>query len=173
MKTASYGMRLSRTACRNAEVIKVMKRTALKRYTPLRPRSMKNSRRPAESAYLKWVRSLACAVCGGANGKSEAAHTKVLGGGGIALKSDHKSAIPLCPWCHRLATDSYHASTPESRWAAYHDLDLQQLVADLNHQYEAMRAARKAALRRYVCDWAVVVGVLALIWLTLTLAGAL
>src|SRR5215217_8228817 len=102
-----------------------MKRTPLKRTvglrrkTPLRSSGRTHSVRP-DSRYLAWVRSLACLICGGAKGKSEAAHTKQLGPSGTAIKSPDRSTVPLCIWCHRLATESYHAITPESRWAAYH-----------------------------------------------------
>jgi hypothetical protein len=64
--------------------VSAMKRTALKRSTPLRrsstplrPRSRTNRRQPAETKYVRWVRTLACAVCDFV-GASEAAHTDVL-----------------------------------------------------------------------------------------------
>lgn len=128
-----------------------MKRTALKRgttplkrYTPLRPRSKNNSRPPAESNYLKWIRTLNCVVCGGANGaKSEAAHTLILGAAGCGRKSPNRSCIPLCPWCHRLDGDSYHSLTPESAWEEYHDVDLQQLVFDLNERFSRLKGNQR------------------------------
>lgn len=114
----------------------------LKRYTPLKQRSKRNSRRPAETNYLNWIRTLPCAVCDGAKGKSEAAHTSVLGRSGMASKATNRSCIPLCPPCHRLESDSYHQLTPEWRWADYHGLDLPCLVRRLN---EAFALRRKAA----------------------------
>lgn len=109
--------------------------TPLRRYTPLRQRSRTNARQPACSSYLKWIRTLPCAVCQGVLGKSEAAHTHQLEGSGMGRKSPNKSAIPLCIWCHRLNPDSYHALTPESRWAEYHGLDLPQVLSDLHVQF--------------------------------------
>ncbi len=53
-------------------------------------------------AYLKWIRTLDCCVCGGS--PSEAAHT---GERGLGQKGSDYEAIPLCTPCHRL----YHANT--------------------------------------------------------------
>ena len=122
-----------------------MKRTPLVRRTPLRPRSQTNSRQRAESAYLRWVRTLPCAVCD-LMGRSEAAHTNVLGRSGMGRKTSNRSVIPLCPACHRLKDDSYHQITPESRWADYHGLDLPELVHRLNECFALMRAARCRAI---------------------------
>lgn len=142
--------------------------TPLKRRTPLKQRSKKNSRPPAESSFMKWIRTLPCVVCGGAHGTSEAAHTNVLGKSGIGAKSPNRSTIPLCAWCHRLNPDAYHAITPESLWADYHHLDLPDLVRNLNEQYESKRAARKAALFSYLRQWAYALAACVLVWILWT-----
>lgn len=115
-----------------------MKRTQLRRFTPLRPRAVGKRRPPAETRYRAWIRSLPCAICDGAHGRSEAAHTTVLGGRGMAQKADNKSCIPLCPHCHTQADDSYHHITPEWRWADYHGLDLPELVHRLIAAWDLM-----------------------------------
>ncbi len=60
-------------------------------------------------AYLTWIRSLGCAVCG--KGRTErvrveAAHTSALGPRGLSQKSSDFSAIPLCFWDHVGGPDS-------------------------------------------------------------------
>ena len=125
-----------------------MKRCPLKRYTPLQQRSKTNSRPPANSGYVTWIRTLPCAVCDGKKGKSEAAHTKVLGRG--SRRSTNRSCIPLCVWCHTAGEDSYHQIQPESRWADYHGLDLPELVHRINACYDLMRANRGRASEEIV-----------------------
>ena len=115
----------------------------LKRKTPLRKSRPKKSE-PGSSAYLKWVRSLPCVVCNGARGKSEAAHTLILGNAGTGKKSTCKSCIPLCCWDHTLRFDSYHGIRPESEWAELHGIDLPALVQSLNDLYNAIRMKKAA-----------------------------
>jgi hypothetical protein len=120
-----------------------VKRSPLRRYTPLRARAVGKRRPPAETRYRAWIRSLSCVVCDGAHGPSEAAHTNALGCRGLGQKSDNRSCIPLCSHCHTGARDSYHQLTPESRWADTHGLDLHQLVRNLNASWDLSR--RRAA----------------------------
>ena len=56
------------------------------------------------SEYLRWIRTLPCAVCRATRGV-EAAHT---GPHGLGQKSSDLSAIPLCARHHRTGPDSYH-----------------------------------------------------------------
>lgn len=116
--------------------------TRIRRFTPLQQRSRTNKRPPAESAYLRWIRSLRCVVCE-ALAPNEAAHTKVLGRAGLSRKASNRSVIPLCAFCHRLAKDSYHQLTPEDRWASHHSLDLTGLVQRLNGCFELLRIERR------------------------------
>ena len=52
-----------------------------------------------DKKYLAWVRTLPCAVCG-KPGPSEAAHQRILQGGGMGMKPSDYEAIPLCMACH-------------------------------------------------------------------------
>lgn len=115
----------------------------LKRKTPLRPRKKGKKSEPGSAAYLRWIRTLPCAICEGLMGKSEAAHTKVLGSSGAAQKTSSRSCIPLCIWDHTLLWNSYH-EMPESEWAELHGIDLAHLVQSLNSMYDSLRI-RKAA----------------------------
>lgn len=122
---------------------KPLKRTPLKRVTPLRQRKPGKKAEPGSSVYLRWIRTLPCLVCGGAQGPSEAAHTKTHGSAGAGYKSSYLSCIPLCTHDHVLAGDSYHRVSPESCWAAHHGLDLDLIVRALNAGWELRR--RRAA----------------------------
>ena len=114
----------------------------LKRYTPLRKKKPGKASEPHSSIYLRWIRTLPCAVCDGRKGPSQAAHTHQLGPKGLGEKTTAKSAIPLCAHCHVFGGDSYHRLTPEWRWADYHGLDLRALVQRLNNAWQLMRGTR-------------------------------
>ena len=84
-----------------------MKRTELKRRTPLANRSKVRARRPGtrrsrawrSKPYLAWVRTLACVLCG-ARG-CQAHHIKGIGhhsGAGMTAPDD--LAMPACTRCH-------------------------------------------------------------------------
>jgi hypothetical protein len=98
----------------------------------------KRRRGPERSpAYLTWIRTLGCVVCGrGAREftRIDAAHTTVLGPRGLGQKSSDFSAIPLCSWDHLAGPDSYHR-LGEQRFAERHGINLQKLVSDLNESY--------------------------------------
>ncbi len=88
-------------------------------------------------AYLGWIRTLRCAVCGKSRRDLipiEAAHTSALGPRGFGQKSSDFSAIPLCFWDHVGGPDSYHR-LGERRFAARHGIDLQAVVSRLNEAY--------------------------------------
>jgi hypothetical protein len=88
-------------------------------------------------AYLAWIRTLRCAVCGRGpreHTRVEAAHTSALGPRGLGQKSSDYSAIPLCSWDHSTGPDSYHR-LGERLFAAKHAIDLSTLVVALNQQY--------------------------------------
>ena len=68
--------------------------------------------RPArDKKYLAFIRGLPCAVCG-KPGPSEAAHQRILQGGGIGLKPSDYETIPLCADCHHIE----HAVGSLSLW---------------------------------------------------------
>ena len=77
--------------------------------------------------YLKWIRTLPCAVCRATRGV-EAAHT---GPHGLGQKSSDLSAIPLCARHHRTGPDSYHKLGPR-KFAEVHRLNIPALVARLS-----------------------------------------
>ncbi len=88
-------------------------------------------------AYLDWIRSLECAVCGKGSAQRariDAAHTGALGPRGLSQKSSDFSAIPLCFWDHVAGPNSYHR-LGERRFTARHGLDLPALVSRLNAAY--------------------------------------
>ncbi len=90
-------------------------------------------------AYLAWIRTLCCVVCGQATGqfiRIEAAHTTVLGARGFGQRSSDFSAIPLCGWDHRVGPASYHR-LGERKFAERHGIDLRELVSALNTLYES------------------------------------
>ena len=84
---------------------------------------------PRSRAYLAWIRSLPCAICGETRG-IEASHT---GPHGIGQKSSDYSAIPLCDKHHRTASDSYHKLGPR-KFSQRHHLDVTALVRLLNRK---------------------------------------
>jgi len=77
--------------------------------------------------YLKWIRTLPCAVCRTKRGV-EAAHT---GPHGLGQKSSDLSAIPLCARHHRTGPDSYHELGPR-KFAEAHRLDISAIVRRLS-----------------------------------------
>ena len=85
---------------------------------------MKPVRNPG---YLRWIRSLPCAVCRTTRAV-EAAHT---GPHGLGQKSSDLSAIPLCGRHHRTGDDSYHRLGPR-RFAEVHLLNIRAIVARLS-----------------------------------------
>ena len=81
-----------------------MKRTPLKRKTPMRRTAMKRGPTKVRSAkeggdpvYLDWIRSLDCCGC---NTKPPC-HPHHSTGAGMGLKSSDREAMPLCWRCHR------------------------------------------------------------------------
>ena len=85
---------------------------------------MKPARNPG---YLRWIRTLPCAVCRTAR-TVEAAHT---GPHGLGQKSSDWSAIPLCAKHHRTGDDSYHKLGPR-KFAEVHKLNIPAIVARLS-----------------------------------------
>jgi hypothetical protein len=84
--------------------------------------------KPARSAaYLAWIRTQPCIVCG-RDRWIEAAHTGLRG---LGQKSSDYSAIPLCAAHHRTAKDSYHRLGAR-QFAQTHDLDIPEIVRRLN-----------------------------------------
>ena len=99
---------------------------------PRRVPTRRHARWPhVDAAYLAWVRTLPCLLCGA---HAEAAHTGH--DGGMALKASDRSCVPLCHRCHRTGARSYHAIGRRA-FAALWCLDFDAVVARLNAQYAA------------------------------------
>lgn len=85
-----------------------MKRSPLKRKTPLRSRSKrtKYARRPRALGYMQWVKTQPCSVRGNGEcgGPVEADHA---GARGIGQKAPDATCIPLCRKHHRERTDMH------------------------------------------------------------------
>jgi hypothetical protein len=77
--------------------------------------------------YLRWIRTLPCAVCRAARG-IEAAHS---GPHGLSQKSSDLSAIPLCASHHGTGADSYHRLGPR-KFCEVHQLNIPAIVARLS-----------------------------------------
>jgi hypothetical protein len=96
-------------------------------------RRHRNVRRgPARDAmYLRWIRSLDCAVCGFGSG-IEAAHT---GSHGLGQKSSDCQSIPLCVEHHRMGRLALHVLGP-AEFQRVHHINIATLVAELNEQWQ-------------------------------------
>jgi hypothetical protein len=82
---------------------------------------------PRSAAYLAWIRTQPCLVCGRTRW-IEAAHTGLRG---LGQKSSDTSAIPLCASHHRTGKDSYHRLGAR-QFAQTHNLDIAAIVRRLN-----------------------------------------
>jgi hypothetical protein len=120
----------------------MLRYTPLRRRERIRPRRSEPRRQPdRDAAYLAWIRTLACAVCGKESGV-EAAHTTALGSRGLSQKSSDYSAIPLCVWHHRGNADSYHAQG-ERKFAEMHGVDIGEWVSRLMSGYRGNCMAQR------------------------------
>jgi hypothetical protein len=130
--TAISAARLSHLSERRtlATIPMIVRRTPLRRRKRIRLRRPEPRRGPdRDDAYLAWIRTLCCAVCGRDSGV-EAAHTPALGVRGLSQKSSDYSAIPLCFGHHRGNADSYHC-LGERKFVEMHGLDIRELVQRL------------------------------------------
>ena len=117
-----------------------MKRTPLKRTTPLKrgpwnrgPRPRRKPRAGRSRKYLDWIRSLPCTVAG-CTDPAQAAHT---GAHGMAIKAADTSAIPLCAKHHLWEFPaSLHRLGPRSFESLY-DIRLEAIVARLQEAFNA------------------------------------
>jgi len=107
-------------------VSKRIAKVKLKRTSRLAPRSKKNKKRPRNIPYMLWIKTLPCAVCGWMG--SEAAHT---GPRGLGQKSPDEQCIPLCPDHHRHRKDALDVAGPR-RFTTLHQIEIPRLVAQLN-----------------------------------------
>jgi hypothetical protein len=108
------------------------------RYRPLRAKSLRTHRRSlVDTNYLRWLRSLACAIPGCADRHIEAAH---IGVRGFGVRCSDREAIPLCAGHHRNRRDAHHVLG--KRFWEHHGLERQVLIECYNAMYE-IRAIQK------------------------------
>jgi hypothetical protein len=97
-------------------------------------RKSKYARRERDRAYLVWIRTLPCLVCG--RRPSEAAH---LAARAFGQKCSDRETGPLCAWDHRLGPHSHHA-LGRTFWQHYR-IDRARLIRGLNKSYAASHMA--------------------------------
>lgn len=118
-----------------------------KRTVPVRKVRLQPRLGPARCPeYLAWIRTLPCAVCSTVSGGAtviEAAHTSVLGPGGMSQKTTDFSVIPLCSGHHRESQDSYHR-LGEQGFSHRHGIDLKYLVFRLQSRFRRRNVASRA-----------------------------
>lgn len=86
-----------------------------------------------DSAYLRWVRTMPCIVCGSMDWV-EAAH---VGQRGLGQKCPDKEALPLCEAHHRTGPRSHHV-LGRNFWTFW-NLSRHQLISDYNRLFENAR----------------------------------
>lgn len=81
-------------------------------------------------SYLRWIRTLPCAVCD-LTRWIEAAH---IGERGLGRKCPDRQTIPLCPFHHRTGPTSHHALGRRfwMRW----NIDRYELIRTYNAKFE-------------------------------------
>lgn len=112
-------------------------RKPLARSTKPIPRKRKGPARRGQvkdPAYLEFVAGHRCRACmaweSPQSTPTEAAHVGVRGYG---QKCDDREAIPLCERHHRTGPLAHHVLG--KKFWAYHGLDREKLIADLNEEY--------------------------------------
>lgn len=85
-------------------------------------------------AYLDYIRTLPCLVCG--TWPVEAAHS---GPHGMAQKASDYTAVPLCYVHHRTGRDAHHVLG--RKFEAHHGIDFAAVTARLRAEFEAGRKA--------------------------------
>ncbi|MGH9344846.1 MAG: hypothetical protein ACRD3Y_02255 [Bryobacteraceae bacterium] len=88
------------------------------------------ARRERDFAYLRWIRSLPCFLCG-TEYRSEAAH---IGVRAFGRKCEDRETAPLCRWCHRTGPHSQHVMG--RRFWAHHGIDRMELIAKYQAEYD-------------------------------------
>ena len=90
----------------------------------------KYARRPRDRAYLTWIRSLPCFLCG-TRFRVEAAH---VGPRAFGQKCPDREVLPICRWDHRIGPHSHH-KLGRKFWMFW-KLDKEQLIQKFNEQFE-------------------------------------
>lgn len=98
---------------------------------PRKPATAKKQKRWRSQKHLTWIRGLVCVMCFAEN-PIEAAHVRILGGGGMGMKPADYDAVPLCRDCHSLQ----HNLGERTFWDDYETqrgADVQTLVQSLQN----------------------------------------
>lgn len=111
---------------------KKLARSTLKPRKRLSQRSRTNKKRPRNLPYMRWIKTLPCAVCGRTG--SEAAHT---GPRGLGQKAPDEQCIPLCPDHHRHRRDALDVAGPR-RFQELHEIDITALVRRLQEVWKLL-----------------------------------
>lgn len=98
----------------------------------------KNRRR--FSAYMGWIKTLPCAVCGRQASEYFAIEAAHFGLRGLSRKTEDSNCIPLCVEHHREGPLSAHVL--QRRFEPFHKLDVPQLIARLNAAWILICTAR-------------------------------
>lgn len=98
------------------------------------------SRRPRYIAYLGWIKTLPCAICGRTGSEYFAVEAAHSGPRGLSQKTSDRNAIPLCVEHHRAGRNAQHQL--QKNFEARFGLDIAQLIVRLNRAWELMCSAR-------------------------------
>lgn len=113
---------------------------------PLPPRQAKKEKRDPRwrsQAHLRFVRSFHCAIPGCQGMPIEAAHVRILGGGGMGFKPADHDAAPLCRDHHA----QQHTIGERTFWDNYAKASgqtVEQLIDDLCKASPKKREIREA-----------------------------
>ena len=108
-------------------------------------RQSKYARRRRDHAYLSWIRTLPCLLCG--RRPAEAAH---FGARAFGQKCSDRETGPLCAWDHRLGPHSQHALG--KRFWQHHGLDRDTLFRELNESCPAIHLRIDGSMPRMIAD---------------------
>lgn len=109
---------------------------AMKRQRPeIRSPYRRTPEQGGDEAYLRWVRTLPCCMCG-ARPPSHAHHKT---GAGMALKAPDRETLPLCRKDHR---DLHDGNGRFDGWSREHKREWQlEQIAQLSGTYEERKTA--------------------------------
>lgn len=82
---------------------------------PRKPKPAKQDARWRSQTHLRFVRGFQCAIPGCQGAPIEAAHVRILGGGGMGFKPADHDAAPLCSDHHR----QQHTIGERTFWDTY------------------------------------------------------
>lgn len=109
---------------------------------PQRKTKAKKPKRWRSPAHLNWIRGFHCANCG-VSDPIEAAHVRILGGGGMGFKPADFDCVPLCKNCHQ----EQHSIGERTFWTAYqaeHGQSVHELVWHLQKASPKAREIKDA-----------------------------